>query len=84
MEDSSQDMRGKEDDQRIQSVYLSVDLDTSAVHFGLSLNVPTHTDILRMVLEAGLVLQRRQVNYTNLPDYIQYIFGLSGVKSRLC
>jgi hypothetical protein len=36
MEDPSQDMRGKEDDQRIQSVYLSVGLGTSAVHFGLS------------------------------------------------
>jgi len=36
VEDFSQDMRGKEDDQRIQSVYLSVGLDTSALHFGLS------------------------------------------------
>jgi hypothetical protein len=36
MEGSSQDMCGKEDDQRIQSVYLSVGLDTSVVHFRLS------------------------------------------------
>ena len=36
VEDPSQDMRDKEDDQRIQSVYLSVSLDTSAVHFGLA------------------------------------------------
>ena len=35
MEDSSQDMLGKEDDQRIQSVYLSVGLGTSAVYFEL-------------------------------------------------
>lgn len=46
MEDLLQDMRGKEDDQRIQIVYLSVGLDTSAVHFGLSCNVPAHIDIL--------------------------------------
>ena len=56
MEDPSQDMRGKEDDQRIQSVHLSVGLDTSAVHFGLSCSVPAHMDILRMLLAAGLVL----------------------------
>jgi hypothetical protein len=36
MEDSSQDMCGKEDDQHIQTVYLSVGLDPSAVHFRLS------------------------------------------------
>jgi hypothetical protein len=35
-EDPSQDLCGKKDNQRIQSVYLSAGLDTSAVHFGLS------------------------------------------------
>ena len=55
-QDTSQDMCGKEDDQRILSVYLSAGLDTSAVHFGLSCTVPTHIDILRMFHAAGLVL----------------------------